>query len=114
MRRCICSYAMFQRTTPNVVLRDSHELKDTISAHIKVTDENDLWIGDFWVDFEHRPSPECEDRYVADWSTIKSGGNGKYTDDDPCFWMVEEIVGELEARYTPATLETVDSGPKDK
>ena len=104
---------MSQATTPTVVLHDSIELSDKISAHIKVL-EDGLWVGDFWVDFDHRPRRDADERYVADWDTVKSGGNGIYVDDDPCFWMVESVVDELSARCPGATLTTIDSGSDDK
>ena len=104
---------MTQQTKPTVVLHDSHEFADSISAHVKVL-EGGEWVGDFWVDFEKRPRRDTEERYVADWSTVKSGGNGIYVDSTPCFWMVESVVDELRERYVGMALKTIDSGPNDK
>jgi len=104
---------MTQQTKPTVVLHDSHESDDKISAHVKVL-EDDEWVGDFWVNFEKRPRRDQPNRYVADWDTIKSGGNGIYFDDDPCFWMVEEIVDELSARHNRMDFNTIDSGKNDR
>ena len=104
---------MTQQTKPTVVLHDSHELEDCISAHVKVLEDGE-WVGDFWVDFEKRPRRDTEGRYVADWSTVKSGGNGIYVDSTPCFWMVESVVDELRERYVGMTLKTIDSGPNDR
>ena len=99
---------------PTVALHDSLELSDKISAHVKVLDGSGEWAGDFWVDFEKRPRRGTEERYVADWSTVKSGGNGIYVDSTPCFWMVESVVDELRERYVGMTLKTIDSGPNDR
>lgn len=99
---------------PTVVLHDSHQYKDKISAHVKVLDGSGEWAGDFWVDFEHRPRRDQPNRYVADWDTVMSGGNGIYVDDDPCFWMVESVVSELRHRYNRMDFITVDSGRNDK
>ena len=109
-----CNKTFKMDEKPTVVLHDSIELSDKISAHIKVLDGGGEWVGDFWVNFEHRPRRDRSDRYVADWDTIKSGGNGRYVDDDPCFWMVESIVSELRKRYAGMTFQTVDSGKNDK
>ena len=104
---------MTQQAKPTVVLHDSHEFADSISAHVKVLEDGE-WVGDFWVDFEKRPRRGTEERYVADWSTVKSGGNGIYVDSTPCFWMVESVVDELRKRYVGMTVKTIDSGPNDK
>ena len=103
-----------QTEKPTVVLHDSIELTDGVNAHIKVLDESNEWIGDFWVDFEKRPRRDVTERYVADWDTIKSGGNGIYVDDDPCFWMVEAVVDDLQERYPLMRFETINSGKNDK
>ena len=105
---------MTQQTKPTVVLHDSHESENMVSAHVKVLDESGGWVGDFWVDFEHRARRDRPNRYVADWDTVKSGGNGIYVDDDPCFWMVESIVSELREQYNRRDFITIDSGKNDK
>lgn len=107
---------MTQQTKPTAVLHDSHESDDKISAHVKVLDGTGEWAGDFWVDFEKRPRRSRRERYVADWGTIKSGGNGIYVDGTPCFWTVEEVADDLRDKYagTGVKFETIDSGPNDR
>lgn len=105
---------MTQQTKPTSVLHESHKASDKISAHVKVLDESSEWAGDFWVDFEHRPRRDDPNRYVADWGTVKSGGNGIYFDSNPTFWLVESVVDELSEEYNRMTFDTIDSGPNDR
>ena len=105
---------MTQQAKPSVELYESHKSSDRVSAHVNVKDESGDWYGDFWVDFEHRPRRDRPNRYVADWDTVKAGGNGAYLDDNPCFWMVESVVSELQDGYNRIEFQTIDSGKNDK
>jgi len=84
---------------------------DTLHVHVNVEDA-DGWVGDFWVDFNRRGRLETR-QFVADWSDVKSGGNGLYVDDHPTFWLVEAAREILNDHFT-TEFKTIDSGPNDK
>ncbi len=76
----------------------SRSFRNELLVHISVSEDGD-WIGDFWVEFT-KERLGGSDKYVADWDSVRSGGNGIYVDDQPPFWPVQEVVDKLNERYS--------------
>jgi len=98
---------MSDDTTLTAEVINSQENSEQVNAHVKVLEDNE-WIGDFFVDFERR-----RDVFMADWGTVKSGGNGVYVDSGAPFWAVEEAADQLNEEHTHRVFDTIDSGPND-
>jgi len=88
-----------------------HDIRDNVYVQINVQEDGE-WVGDFWAVFERRRLGG-KDKYVADWGTVKSGGNGIYVDDHPNFWPVEEAVKELNNRFELQEFVALNTGPSD-
>ena len=81
-----------------------------ITAHINVLESGE-WVGDFFTTFTKQRLGGT-DKYVADWDSLKQG-NGIYTDQEPCFWPVQEIAKELNEKYELQEFVALDTGKND-
>lgn len=102
---------MEAQQTPTAEIENVFESGDDVHVRVSVL-ENDEWIGDFVVVFERR-RVGGKIRHVADWSTIKSGGNGMYVEETPTFWPVEHAAEELNNRHITKEFVALDTGPND-
>ena len=84
--------------------------RSELTAHINVLEDGE-WIGDFFATFT-RQRLGGTDKYVADWDSLKQG-NGIYTDQQPCFWPVQEIAKELNEKYELQEFVALDTGKND-
>lgn len=74
-------------------------------------DEDDGWVGTFWVDFE-KTAGRGRGAYVADWDSVK-GGDGAYVHETGPWWAVEEAA-KLLHKNTPHNWLTFNTGKGDK